>query len=305
MPAYITHAIMGEQIHNEGIKEENLFKIPISKEELKGFSLGNDLSIISRRLKIDPQNNFTKEFFLDMIKYIKENKLTEEENIMSLLYGHIAHYFLDINCHPLIYYIEGGCQKVGLIPSHDLIEGYLSSYISTKVLKKDIMEINASYFNQIDLSNPETSKLLNIIYGKNYGDYRIVKTYKYVLRLFSTLETIVKSKVFSKLKLIKLSGFHTFLDSNNLTPSEITNENHDIYQNPVTGEIHRESFLELYFKAIDMTLDAIKEVNKYLYSQNISLSSLEKTFMDISYDAGVECSLGRKFIYTRKKQITK
>ena len=67
-----------------------------------------------------------------------ENNLIENPHIISLLYGHISHYFLDINCHPLIYYIEFGCNQVGFIPPHDLIEGYLSSYLTEKITEVGI-----------------------------------------------------------------------------------------------------------------------------------------------------------------------
>lgn len=300
MPAYLSHAIMSEQLYNESSKDENLFKIPISKPELRGFSLGNDLSLISKRLTFDPQNNNTKEFFLSMIKYIKENDLIENPHIISLLYGHMSHYFLDINCHPLIYYIEFGCKQIGFISPHDLVEGYLSSYLSEKILNKDIMDINQTYFNQINLHNKEIANLLNYVYGNLYGDYQIIKTYKHVLNLFTMLEKSIKSKLLTKEEIIKLIKFQEFLQQNNLTKKEITNENHHIYRHPLTGETQSESFLELYLKSIEMTKETINITNKYLYG-NKPISNLEQIFTNLSYDTGVECSLGRNFIYTRKR----
>ena len=63
MPAYISHAIMGEQLYNE-CKKENLFNyIPIDAEEIKGYSLGVDFSYLSKDTKEDPHNSNTKEFF--------------------------------------------------------------------------------------------------------------------------------------------------------------------------------------------------------------------------------------------------
>ena len=300
MPAYLSHAIMSEQLYNESSKDQNLFKIPISKSELRGFSLGNDLSLISKRLTLDPQNNHTKEFFLSMIKYIKENNLIENPHIISLLYGHMSHYFLDINCHPLIYYIEFGCNQIGLIPPHDLVEGYLSSYLSEKILNKDIMDINQTYFNQINLHDKEIVNLLNYVYGNLYGDYQIIKTYKHVLNLFTILEKSIKNKLLTKEKIIKLLKFQEFLHQNNLTKEEINNENHYIYRHPLTGKTHSESFLELYLKSIEMTKEAINITNKYLYG-NKPISNLEQVFVNLSYDTGVDCSLGRNFVHTRKR----
>ena len=71
MPAYISHAIMGEQLYNESIKENLFSKIYICKDEMKGYSLGPDLAYLSPILKNDPQNYHTREFFKNTIKYIK------------------------------------------------------------------------------------------------------------------------------------------------------------------------------------------------------------------------------------------
>lgn len=291
---------MGEQLYNELNKDGNIFKTDISKEEVRGYSLGADLAYLSSNLKKDPQNFYTRDFFINIIEYIKENKLTENKHVLSLLYGHIAHYFLDINTHPLIYYIEQGCQKVGLISNHVLVEGYLNSYLTNKILGKNIMDIKSNYFNQVELSNKETTKLLNTVYGKIYGDPKIINTYKTVINIFSMIENILKSGGLSAENLIQLSNFKRFLEKNELTPEEITNTTNSTYTNPVTGEKHNESFIELYDRSIDMSLDAIKRVNNYLYSSS-PISSLDKVFTDLSYDTGVNCSLGKKMTYVRKR----
>lgn len=300
MPAYISHAIMGEELHQKLENETKLFKIPISKDALKGYSLGVDLAILSKKTISDPHNYHTREFFLRMIKYIKEKNYIENANIMSLLYGHIGHYFLDINTHPLIYYIESKCKKEGLIASHDLIEGYLSAYLSRKILGKDIMEIKPSYFNKINLSNQEESQLLNLIYGDIYGDYEIIKTYQKTMNILTFLETIIKSGFVTKEQLIKISNFIKFLDKNNITTSDITNENHNVYINLSTEEEHTESFIDLYQKSITDSLEAITTVNEYLYS-NESLDSINKVFRDLSYETGIPCSKEKIYVHKKKR----
>ena len=302
MPAYISHAIMGEQIYNEASKEEKMFYTDISKDELKGYSLGADFSYLSKNISSDPHNIHTKAFFIEMIQYIKQNKLNENNHIMAALYGHISHYFFDTNAHPFIYYLEYGCQQTGLLSSHNLIEGYLSAYLSSHILEKSIMEVKSDYFTKIDLSNPEISKLINYIYGKIYGDYQMIRSYKRVLKLFKALETYIKQYLNSKTLLLKLSQLESFLRKNELTPTILTNEMHEIYTNPVTGEKHTDSFMDLYNRAIQMTLDAIFEVNKYLYDGS-PIECIEKLFTNLSYDTGVDCNLGNKMTYVRKRVL--
>jgi hypothetical protein len=72
-----------------------------------------------------------------MISYIKQNNLVDNKHIMALLYGHIAHYFLDTQTHPFIYYLEIESHTVGPIPNHDLVEGYL--------MKSEYPEVARSY----------------------------------------------------------------------------------------------------------------------------------------------------------------
>ena len=300
MPSYISHAIMGEELHNEATKERIIFKTDISKSELRGYSLGADLSYLSKQVKSNPHDFYTRDFFISMIRYIKENKLTENSNVMALLYGHIAHYFLDIKTHPLIYYLECGCERVGIISNHDLIEGYISAYLSQTILNRDIMDIPPEYFSKINIANPEISNLLNSVYGKIYGDYHITRSYQRIINLFITLETCIKKYFKSKKMLITISQFENFLKENNLTTKDIINEEHQIYTNPITGEQHSESFIELYNQSIQMTLEAIYEVNRYLYDGN-PIGNLDKVFNDLSYDTGVACSLGTKMTYVRKR----
>ena len=299
MPSYISHAIMGNNLFDISNKSSKIFRIPITREELRGYSLGADLATLSNKIKKDPHNHYTQAFFLNMISYIKENELNEDPHVMSLLYGHITHYFFDINAHPLIFYIEQGCQKVGLIPSHHLVEGYLSSYLAEQILNIDIMEINHEFFSNVAMDEKEIIKLLDTIYGKTYNDSRITRIYKKTLMIFKSLHSFIKNNSLSKKFLITFTRFNEFKFKNKLNESVINNEVKETYLNPVTGEKHNESFMELYYKSLDMTLDAIIKVNSYLYG-NMSLSSLENVFKDLSYDTGVSCSYGKKLIYVRK-----
>ena len=75
-----------------------------------------------------------------------------------------------------------------------------------------------------------------------------------------------------------------------------------MWENPFDGEINNKSFLDLYNDSIDMSIDAIEKVNKYLDNE-CSLYSLENVFDDRSYDTGLSCSKGKKLLY--KKMIFK
>ena len=299
MPSYISHAIMMEKLYMDHYNDKKIFKNELKLNDLKTYSLGTDLATSSLILRHNPHREYTQDFFLFMAKYIKDNNLTGNDNIISLLYGHIAHYFLDINAHPFIYYIEKSNQNFTLIPSHHLIEGYLDSYLSKKILKKDIMSLNESYFNKGCITK-EASLLLERIYQKIYHVKFISLSYKKTLMIFSVLERILKSGLFTKRDLYKITGLMNYLNKNKLNINDLSNENYLYYQNPTSGEYLRNSFLELFYKSIYETLNAIDNVNLYLYN-NKSLDELKIVFNNLSYDTGLKCEYGNKMIYIKKK----
>ena len=299
MPAYISHAIMMEKLYKDNMNNQKIFKNEMNIDDLKTYSLGTDLASTSITLKHNPHTENTRDFFLSMIKYIKDNNLVDKENTIALLYGHIAHYFFDVYAHPFIYYIENSNKKYSLIPTHHLIEAYLDSYLSEKILKKDIMMINETYFNKGHISK-ESEILLNELYQKVYHARFVNIAYHKTLRLFSLIEKVLKKGLFTKKDLYKISGLYTFLINNDLSISDLSNEKLLTYQNPVSGKYYHKSFMEMFYQSIYKTLGAISEVNEYLYG-NKDLDDLKNVFTNLSYDTGIPCEYGHKMIYIKKK----
>ncbi len=295
MPLYISHAIMGNSLYEEANKDEKLFKLPINVHSLRGYSQGMDFATFSNP---NAHSNKTQEFLLTLIQYIKENDLTEDSEVLAFLYGHISHYFFDTKAHPLIYYIEQGCQKVGMFTPHNLVEGYIDTYLIRNIMHKERVQINEHFFNQIDLKNPVIIKLIKDVHYKTYQDKNIMKSTYLTLFLSSLIEIVSKSPMMTENFLIWLSSFQKFLEVNQLTKEEIVNSNNDTWKVPTTGEKHQESFLQIYQDALSTTLEAMNEVNKYLYNVK-SISSLEKVFPDISYDTGCPLSLGLEMKHIR------
>lgn len=297
MPAYMSHAILAEDAYLRALNEGLFNKTTIYSKTMKKYSLGTDLSLFCKNFNAHNQN--TQAFFINMIQYIKEKHLMLNPDVMSLLYGHITHYFFDINVHPLVFYIEKGCDEVGFLRSHHLIEGYFSSYLTKRILDEDIMNIDFSYLSDGPLEPEQCAKLITSTYLKTYNDKTALKCYRKTLLAIKLLETVTKSPLVTKSLLIEFSRFEEFLKRNNLTLNDLSNDNNEIFLNPITGEKHNESLMQLYERSIEMSLDAIENVNKYLYG-NASLDLLEKTFTNLSYDTGVSCDLGRNFTYVKK-----
>ena len=302
MPAYLTHAIMGNTIYNNAKNDDRLFKINIPLPTLKASTLSPDLTKLSKS-NFNSHNKDTDLYFFNMIEYIKENKLYNDLDVMSLLYGNISHYFLDVYTHPLIYYISENCVSLNKLNSHILTEGYISSYMSEKEQHTDYMNLKSNYIGSLNFANPNLKNLIRETYYKTYNDLTILKSYKTTFELIKLIEKLTKENKFtSKEKLIKLSKFKEYLEINNLSKEDLTNEQKEYWINPVTNEKYNESFIELYNKALTKTYEAIYHVNKYLYDTE-SKYNLYKIFTNLSYDTGVSCSLGKNLIYVKKKSI--
>ena len=302
MPAYLTHAIMGNTIYNNAKNDDRLFKINIPLPTLKASTLSPDLAKLSKS-DFNSHNKDTDLYFFNMIEYIKENKLYNDLDAMSLLYGNISHYFLDVYTHPLIYYISENCVSLNKLNSHILTEGYISSYMSEKEQHTDYMNLKSNYIGSLNFANPNLKNLIRETYYKTYNDLTILKSYKTTFELIKLIEKLTKENRFtSKEKLIKLSKFKEYLEINNLSKEDLTNEQKEYWINPVTNEKYNESFIELYNKALTKTYEAIYHVNKYLYDTE-SKYNLYKIFTNLSYDTGVSCSLGKNLIYVKKKSI--
>lgn len=302
MSAYLTHAIMGNTIYNNAKSDNKLFKINIPLPILKASTLSPDLAKLSKS-NFFSHNKDTDLYFFNMIEYIKENKLYNDLDVMSLLYGNISHYFLDVYTHPLIYYISENCVSLNKLSPHALTEGYISSYMSEKEKHTDYMNLKSNYIGSLNFANPNLKNLIRETYYKTYNDLTILKSYKTTFELIKLIEKLTKeNKLISKEKLIKLSKFKEYLEINNLSKEDLTNEQKEYWTNPVTNEKYNESFIELYNKAQTKTYEAIYYVNKYLYD-NESKNILYKIFINLSYDTGVSCNLGKNLIYVKKKSI--
>lgn len=296
MAAYIHHAQMAYDTYNE-MKKDNLLKIEIDSKLMTTFSAGIDLSGYNELT----HNKRTQAFLLNLFKEVKELGKTKDPKVMAILYGHVCHYFLDTSIHPYIYYIERGTKPVLLqcISAHTMIEGYLSAYIIKKRLNASIMDIPIEkYFTNFP---KEGQELLNRVYYQTYQLNGVAKNYQNTLNILLFCENILKNTPLKSKELCeKIIRFQKYLEKNNLELEEIENERESIWFHPVTGEENRTSVIDMYFHSIEHTLEAVRELNKYLYGSN-SLESLKEYFPNISYDTGTNLEEKSKMMYYRRK----
>lgn len=317
MPSSITHAYFGIDVFNK-LPSKHQQKMDLNY--LKMFSQGSDPFMFYNFFigkKAQEISNIqeiihtkkTNLFFKNNIKYIINNNLTNNKEIITYLYGYICHYYLDLYTHPYIYY------KSGLFDKKDsstykyntihqkyeyLIDLYFISqrepipYYKFKPHKFlfPIKTISPTLKNLINNTLYETYKYQDLAkyYQKSlnhmYLFYKHINydPYSYKLLAYSLIDKITKKNT---VKLKELS-FHNTLD--NINP--ILNLNNQKWYLPWDKtKTSTASFIDLYKRACDDTINTIIKLNEMFDTNNIDNKLIDNLFPNISLVTGLNCNI--------------
>lgn len=144
MPATVTHAYFAMDIYDNlpiGLKK----LLMDQKAQLRMFGQSVDplyfynLISLKKGHKVQEFGNYfhqnaSQEFFINLVNYIKYNRYYKNPQVMAFLYGFIAHYILDSNIHPYIFYKTGQYIKddpttYKYLNQHNYMETYLDNYM--------------------------------------------------------------------------------------------------------------------------------------------------------------------------------
>ena len=290
MPSYKSHAIHGELILLEIDK-----KIEIKKEDLKVFCFGPDTLIATDYKTFSYQHkNRVKDFFEALIKYIKDNKLQNNGEVMAFLYGQLDHYIVDLTCHPLIYYMTEGLPKENKIAFHGLVEMWIDDYIMEKYNKKEMF-----YFKKWFLKNKEVRALVNILYKELFDVKNESLKYSLGITVTNLLDSLARTNAIGLAPLIlKTFNIGDLVYGNPERALPYLNFEKKEWTHPITGEILTSSFDDLWKKSCERSLETIQDVNKYLYSDRPLYNQYISN--NVSYDTGFPCEEKRTFQFIKK-----
>ena len=294
MPSYKTHAIHGEMILPFIDK-----KVDIDLEDLKIFCMGPDLLAPTNTSLFRLQHTSkTKDYFMRLINLIKENKLQYNKEVMAFLYGQLEHFILDVIIHPLVYYMTIGMPNNHIVNSHGLLEHLIDDYVMNKYdLGKN------SYFKKTIINDNSTYTLINNLYRDVFNTPNIGIQYNAGIIATLLYESTVRNDktniVCTITNLINL-GDVKYHDENDLAIPYL-NLDCDEWLNPETGVIYNFSFDDLWYRANELLLEIIYDVNNYIY--------LDKPLNNIlilnntSYLTGLPCEMGqtKKYYKVYKK----
>ena len=315
MAGTITHAYFAKDLYSKFDRntKENLKNYT---ENLKTYSQGHDiffftLNILNykqRKIGNYMHKNKTRDFFINMITYIKDNNLQNNYEIMSFLYGYIAHYCLDSTVHPYVTYKTGIFNKkkketYKYNAKHSELESYIDAYmIKTKEnILPNKFKIHKFCFNT--KVSKELSKLIDYTFKKTYNFNNMsiyvkegIKNMKISYRLLRYDPYKIKKKIYKAVDKIlpktikKTSPISFAYNINNKDTNYYLNLDHKKWTHPrYKEEIYTYSFIDLYNNALKQALDIIKKVNDILYN-NKPISNLNKIFLNISFASGKDCN---------------
>ena len=250
MPGFVSHMVMANDVYKR-INNNN-----VSLKYMRTFSLGGDLCKYAK-CRYDSHHIDQDKFIYYLADYIKKNNLVNDKEIMGVLYGHICHYVMDDIVHPLVRKMAKVCIKDK--NNHTLIEEYYDSYLVN--LRYGV--IKREYFKNNKLDgrvNRKINKMLDNVYLTVYNTGRVGRYYKFNLILYRLLRygyLIVNKRLMNK-----IIGIDKFLDNNK--DIDLYNNNYLINYRDYLGYSCHDSLIDLYNVSIDVSVEYINSINKYL-----------------------------------------
>lgn len=314
MAGTLTHAYFALDTYNK-LDDTLKKRLKEYKENLKTYSQGPDILFFSINYKnfkkVKKIGNYvhkhnTRDFFMNMISYIKRNNLENNNDILTFLYGYIMHYALDTKVHPYVIYKAGIFNKkkkntYKYNSKHSDIESYIDAYMINyhENIKPNKFKIHKFCFN--NKISKDLSKVIDYSFEKTYGFKKLSNYFKQ--GLFNMKHSYhflrydpygIKNKLykfFDKIHPRSIKDFYPItysykLDKNNYYLNLQNNSwCHPRYKN----EIHTESFIDLYNEASNNAVYMINKVNEVLFN-NKNIDILNNVFLNLSLTSGKECN---------------
>lgn len=318
MPSSMTHTYFALDVYKQ-LPTKYQHKIKNKLEYYKLFAQGSDpfmfyhFCIGKKAKKVNKiqktiHTTKTRDFFINTITHIHQQKLTNNEEAMSYLYGHICHYFLDIYTHPFIFY------KTGLFNSkdktthkynakHQDMEYFIDMYfihqresitVSKYKVYQNIFKLHSFSPTLNDLitnSIEKTYQLENIPslylkctkYMTNFFKYINYDPYQLKYQLYKIIDNLTPPNI---IKLQELSFNRPLQDK-----ISYLNLNHNEWHYPWDKTItFTTSFLDLYEEAKTQAITTIINVTNILNAKELNISKLKQIFTNLSYKTGQNCN---------------
>lgn len=215
-----------------------------------------------------------KAYFSALLRQCYNNDIPKTlSRLRAFVFGQFAHYLLDRECHPYILY-RSGFDKDGRISGiYHYRHTSLESAIDVALAKKYRMTYFLSHPSEVLCSEKDFLTLLNVSYvqvlrqcfpevgipGKIYSE--AVNNMRSTIRFMNNHPSF-KAKLVGKNALGALA----------LRPDDrgdVLNESHETWTDPVTGESHNESFLDLHTRAFQLLSSLYDDIRRKGFAYDV------------------------------------
>lgn len=311
MPATVTHAFFAKDVYDilpTTISDKlDLGRCKMFGQSVDSLLFYNLFSILPgkniRKFSFTFHETQSQEFFINLLHYIKENKI-QDSDTYSFLMGFICHYVLDSTIHPFVYYKTGFFQKgkpetYKYNNVHLFMEVFLDNDMIRRREKTNPYKysISKNCFDtrpfSTELNHTIQYSFVHTFYQKNMDKiyYKSLKQMKMAMTLFRRDPYGIKKFFYKLADTVTPRSCFRFEAISYHYPLEdrfnFLNSNHSLWRNPALyKKTSKESFVDLYVDAIKKAKTIICASFDYLDGKEIDL---EKIFPDISYLHGLEC----------------
>ena len=313
MPSLTTHKIIAENIFD---KLSNNIKKNIDQNTYFTFAQSHDIFYYNTQKKYKRIGNMghhqhTQSFIINIIQYIKDNKLEDNKQCVSYLYGILTHYYLDSICHPYIFYKTGVNKKnketIKYKGQHNLMERTIDSIVYENKYNKKYKKCNITkeILPKLKITK-DLEKLINHNYETTYNiknSSKILKKSYFLMRLFHKI--IVEDNIGIKNKLYKfidtisnnkskcLHSYTTSIKTNN----NYLNSNNKKWNHPCNRkEISNKSLNDLLLEVENITVKTINIINDF-FTNKLDISIIKEQIKNIDYSTGLIIEKNQKMRY--------
>lgn len=257
--------------------------------------------------------HYTDTYFLNFIKIIKNEHLTENPSILASLYGHLTHYVLDSTCHPFIIYKTGEYDRtkketLKYNGKHTKMEMQIDAYLYEQKNKKPFKEFK---IHKELISKEKWDKNLVNILNKNYEQVFHIKNggekyQKSCHLMYYAYKLLIEDKTGRKTKIYKIvdkftpkkygvyANYSTYITN---IDKSIFNLEHKIWYNPWDKNIKStESFFDLYNKALNIAIELVEATHTFIQDK-LSFEEYKKILKDNAYTTGFSWKKKEKIKY--------
>lgn len=312
MPSLVTH-----YIHSKNVLKELKEAPNIDLNTYYTFSQSHDNLFYHPSKKIRKIGKYahhhqTQKYLINIIKYILDNNLQNNKNIMGYLYGSINHYVLDTTAHPYIFY-KGGVYREYDEKSHKYygkhseIEKTIDAIYFEKNFNKKYQKAKLNKtFKTTKSLDKNIKECLNYAYYSTYKEKNIYSKYKTSIRCANIIAKLIfndpygiKKKIYNMINKISKKKkiqtcYSTYYTKINY---EIINNKNKPWNNPCDKNIkYQKSFEDLMNESTKKSISIIKEVNEVLNHKK-DIKSLNNIIPDIDYSTGFPIKEDRTLKY--------